>query len=153
MNECIQRQKFWQFLCSDVASMAFQALPQIAWCCSSIIALITFVWFWVVFSSVGFQMSPQAVCPSGYKVTLTALMCFYSTVSFHMSPQSVCADWCIVTLVAFVRLFTSVNLHMFFQTTRPNRCIGTLAALIWFFTTMNFQMNPQITCIYKITAT
>ena len=71
-------------------------------------ALISFAW---LFSTVGFQMSPQIACIRGCKVTLIAFVWLFSTVGFQMFPQSVCRGGGVATLVALVWL---VSCYVYF---------------------------------------
>ena len=51
-------------------------------------------------------MHPQIACLKECKVTLTVFFLLFSSVRFQMSPQIACLKGCKVTMVAFFQLFT-----------------------------------------------
>ena len=91
-----------------------------------------------------FHVCHQLSCSNGCIATLVAFIWLFSTVGFQMSPQSTWVSAGIFTLVAFVRLFSGVCFQMCPQMVRPRGCIITLVAFVWLFSTVCFQMCPQI---------
>ena len=61
--------------------------------------------FFLILSTVRFQMCPLIKCLIWWKVTLIVFVCLFPTVCFHMCPQAAFMNEYKVTLVAFVGTF------------------------------------------------